>query len=311
VIGRQDRMNAPSLVVMAAGMGSRYGGLKQIDPIGPSGETLLEYSVYDARRAGFGKVVFVIRKDIEEAFRSAVGKRFEKHLAVAYAFQALEDLPSGFAVPEGRTKPWGTSQAVLSAREAVREPFAVINADDFYGAASFRAIADHLRVAEEHHPAEGAMVGYILRNTLSDYGPVARGVCREDAEGCLVEVVERTKVARDGTEARGLDDNGVWQPISGDAVTSMNLWGFTPAIFPLFQEEFVRFLRESGGDLKAEFYIPTPVQRLIAAKRLRIRILRSGAPWFGITYRDDKPRVVESIRRLVAEGEYPPRLWPE
>lgn len=303
-------MNAPSLVVMAAGMGSRYGGLKQIDPIGPSGETLLEYSVFDALRAGFGKVVFVIRRDIEEAFRSAVGRRFEQRVAVAYAFQAMEDLPAGFSVPAGRTKPWGTSQAVISARDAVREPFAVINADDFYGATSFRAMADALRAATDRQPAEGAMVGYILRNTLSDHGPVARGVCREDAEGCLQEVVERTKIEREGTEARYLDERGVWQPISGDAVTSMNLWGFTPAIFPLFQEEFVRFLREHSGDLKAEFYIPTPVQRLIAAKRLRVRILRSGAPWFGITYRDDKPRVIESVRRLVAEGEYPSRLWP-
>ncbi|MFZ4695356.1 MAG: nucleotidyltransferase family protein [Verrucomicrobiia bacterium] len=304
-------MSTPTLVVMAAGMGSRYGGLKQIDPIGPNGEAILEYSVFDALRAGFGKVVFIIRKDIEEAFRASVGGRFEKQVAVEYAFQALDRLPSGFTVPDGRTKPWGTAHAVMSAAGIAREPFAVINADDFYGAASFAAMAGHLRGVRESGVAEGAMVGYILRNTLSDHGPVARGICREDAEGCLVDVVERTKIEREGAEARFLDEKGAWQPIPGDAATSMNLWGFTPAIFPLLDEEFARFLRESGGDPKAEFYIPTPVQRLIAAKRLRVRILRSGAPWFGITYRDDKPRVVESIRRLVEQGAYPARLWPE
>ena len=296
---------------MAAGMGSRYGGLKQIDPIGPNGEAILEYSVFDALRAGFGKVVFIIRKDIEEAFRASLGGRFEKLVAVEYAFQALDRLPSGFTVPDGRTKPWGTAHAVMSAAGIAREPFAVINADDFYGAASFAAMAGHLRGVRESGAAEGAMVGYILRNTLSDHGPVARGICREDAEGCLVDVVERTKIEREGAEARFLDEKGAWQPIPGDAATSMNLWGFTPAIFPLLEEEFARFLGESGGDPKAEFYIPTPVQRLIAAKRLRVRVLRSGAPWFGITYRDDKPRVVESIRRLVEQGAYPARLWPE
>jgi UTP-glucose-1-phosphate uridylyltransferase len=304
-------MSTPTLVVMAAGMGSRYGGLKQIDPIGPNGEAILEYSVFDALRAGFGKVVFIIRKDIEEAFRASVGRRFEKRVAVEYAFQALDRLPSGFTVPAGRTKPWGTAHAVMSAAGIAREPFAVINADDFYGAASFAAMAGHLRGVRESGVAEGAMVGYILRNTLSDHGPVARGICREDAEGCLVDVVERTKIEREGVEARFLDEKGAWQPIPGDAATSMNLWGFTPAIFPLLEEEFARFLRESGGDPKAEFYIPTPVQCLIAAKRLRVRVLRSGAPWFGITYRDDKPRVVESIRRLVEQGAYPARLWPE
>lgn len=304
-------MTSPSLVVMAAGMGSRYGGLKQIDPIGPGGEAILEYSVFDALRAGFGKVVFIIRKDIEEAFRSSIGARFEKQVAVEYAFQALDRLPAGFPVPAGRTKPWGTAHAVMSAAGIAREPFAVINADDFYGAASFAAMAGHLRGAREGGLAEGAMVGYILRNTLSDHGSVARGICREDAAGCLVDIVERTKIERDGAQARFLGEKGGWQPISGDAVTSMNLWGFTPAIFPLLEEEFARFLRESGGDPKAEFYIPTPVQRLIAVKRLRVRILRSGAPWFGITYRDDKPRVVESLRRLVDQGVYPARLWPE
>ena len=304
-------MSTPTLVVMAAGMGSRYGGLKQIDPIGPNGEAILEYSVFDALRAGFGKVVFIIRKDIEEAFRASLGGRFEKLVAVEYAFQALDRLPSGFTVPDGRTKPWGTAHAVMSAAGIAREPFAVINADDFYGAASFAAMAGHLRGVRESGAAEGAMVGYILRNTLSDHGPVARGICREDAEGCLVDVVERTKIEREGAEARFLDEKGAWQPIPGDAATSMNLWGFTPAIFPLLEEEFARFLGESGGDPKAEFYIPTPVQRLIAAKRLRVRVLRSGAPWFGITYRDDKPRVVESIRRLVEQGAYPARLWPE
>jgi UTP-glucose-1-phosphate uridylyltransferase len=302
-------MKTPTLVVMAAGMGSRYGGLKQIDPIGPGGETILEYSVYDALRAGFGKVVFVIRRDIEEAFRTAVGARFEKRVAVEYAFQALEDLPKGFSVPPGRTKPWGTSHAVMSAAKVVREPFAVINADDFYGAAAFGAIAGYLRSAGEQGTAEGAMVGYVLRNTLSDHGPVARGVCREDADGCLVDVVERTKIERDGAGARFVDEKGGWQSIPGDSVTSMNFWGFTPAIFGLFESEFVRFLRESGNDPKAEFYIPTPVQRLIVAQRLRVRILRCDAPWFGITYRDDKPRVVESIGRLVAQGAYPARLW--
>ncbi|MCC7518931.1 MAG: nucleotidyltransferase [Verrucomicrobiae bacterium] len=300
----------PALVVMAAGMGSRYGGLKQIDPVGPGGETILEYSVFDALRAGFGKVVFILRKDIEEAFRAAVGRRFEKRIAVEYAFQSLDDLPKGFATPAGRSKPWGTSQAVLSVRGKVREPFAVINADDFYGAASFKTLAKDLETAREGRLAEGAMVGYVLRNTLSDHGPVARGVCREDAEGCLLDVTERTKIERAGNDARFVDDQGEWHALSGDSVVSMNFWGFTSAIFPLFEEEFVHFLRKNADDPKAEFYIPTPVQRLIATQRLRVRVLRSGAPWFGITYREDKPRVVESIRRLVEDGEYPPRLGP-
>ena len=299
-------MQAPTLLVMAAGMGSRYGGLKQIDPVGPSGETIIDYSIYDALRAGFGKLVFVIRKDIEKAFKDTVGARFEKRMPVEYVFQELENLPPGFTVPEGRTKPWGTTQAVLMAADVIHEPFAVINADDFYGAESYRVLSQHLQSGSP----DSAMVGFILRNTLSDFGSVARGVCRVDRDDYLQTVEELTSIEPDGEHARNTDPSGKVTELTGDEAVSMNMWGFTPQIFDQLRGLFHRFLERSGKELKAESYIPTAVNELVAAGQARVKVLRSSDSWFGVTYREDRPRVVESIGRLITAGRYPAQLWP-
>jgi UTP-glucose-1-phosphate uridylyltransferase len=298
-------MTQPALVVLAAGMGSRYGGLKQIDPVGPSGETIMDYSIYDALRAGFGKLVFIIRKDIEAPFREIVGSRFEKRIPVEYAFQELTDLPAGFTLPEGRTKPWGTTQAILAATNIVKEPFAVINADDFYGAESYRVLAEQLRAGGSDY----AMVGFILRNTLSDFGGVARGICRADESGYLQQVVEHTDIRRDGNKAVNTDASGNITLLTGDELVSMNFWGFTPAIFTQLQQRFVDFLEKNGAEMKAECYLPNAVNELVLAGKARVRVLRSRDPWFGVTFREDRPAVVDSIARLVAEGKYPSSLW--
>ncbi len=300
-----EKMEAPTLLVMAAGMGSRYGGLKQIDPVGPAGETIIDYSIYDALRAGFGKLVFVIRGDIEQAFKETVGARFEKRAPVEYVFQELDKLPAGFSVPEGRTKPWGTTQAVLMAADVVREPFAVINADDFYGAESYRVLAEQLKSGSPDY----AMVGFILRNTLSDFGSVARGVCRVDAGGYLATVEELTSIERDGDHAKNTDAMGKVTELSGDEAVSMNMWGFTPKIFGQLREVFQRFLERSGKELKSESYIPSAVNELMAAGQARVKVLRSSDSWFGVTYREDRPRVVESIGKLIESGKYPRALW--
>ena len=293
------------MLILAAGMGSRYGGLKQIDPVGPSGETIMDYSVYDALRAGFGKLVFVIRRDIEAAFREAIGARFERRLPVEYVFQELDWLPAGFTVPAGRTKPWGTGQAILAAESVIQEPFAAINADDFYGANSFRVLADHLRSGSADH----AMVGFVLRNTLSDHGSVARGVCGVDTDGYLQSVTELTKLERDGRGARYTDSTGVIQRLSGDEPVSMNFWGFTTALFPALRALFIEFLQQHGQEEKSEFYIPVAVNTLVASGQARCRVLSTPDSWFGVTYREDRPRVIESVRALVSRGDYPERLW--
>lgn len=290
---------------MAAGMGSRYGGLKQIDPVGPAGETIIDYSIYDALRAGFGKLVFVIRKDIEQAFKETVGARFEKHAPVEYVFQELDKLPAGFTVPEGRTKPWGTTQAVLMAADVIHEPFAVINADDFYGAESYRVLAEHLQSGSPDY----AMVGFVLRNTLSDFGSVARGVCRVNAENYLERIEELTNIERDGEHAKNTDAAGHVTKLTGDEPVSMNFWGFTPEIFPQLREVFDGFLKRSGKELKTESYVPAAVGELITAGKARVKVLRSGDPWFGVTYREDRPRVVDSISKLVDADKYPAALW--
>ncbi len=296
----------PTLLVMAAGMGSRYGGLKQIDPVGPNGETIIDYSIYDAMRAGFGKLVFVIRKDIELPFRETVGARFERRIPVEYVFQELDKIPAPFSVPEGRTKPWGTTQAVLAAADVINEPFAVINADDFYGAESFRVLAEHLQSGSKDY----AMVGFILRNTLSDFGSVARGVCRVNAEGFLEGLEELTNIERDGSAAKNTAPDGTVRRLSGDEPVSMNYWGFTSRIFAQLRGLFLQFLDRNATDLKAECYVPMAVNELIAKGEARVKVLRSRDPWFGVTYREDRPRVMESIRRLVDEGTYPGALWP-
>jgi UTP-glucose-1-phosphate uridylyltransferase len=293
-------MTKPTLVLLAAGMGSRYGGLKQVDPVGPSGETLLDYSIFDALRAGFGKVVFIIRHDIEAQFREVVGKRFEGRVPVDYAFQELNDLPAGFKVPEGRTKPWGTTHAILAAENVVREPFAVLNADDFYGRESFATLATHLTSGSK----DLAMVGFRLKNTLSEHGTVARGVCGVGADGYLTSVEEFTKIEKTSTGAREGD-----RTFTGEELVSMNFWGFQPGIFPDLRQCFTAFLQKAGNELKSECYIPATVNDLMVAGKARVKMLSSSSPWFGVTYKEDKPRVVESIAKLVANGDYPAKLW--
>jgi NDP-sugar pyrophosphorylase family protein len=297
---------APTLLVLAAGMGSRYGGLKQIDPVGPAGETIIDYSIFDALRAGFGKVVFVIRKDIEEAFRETVGSRFEKRVAVDYAFQSLEDIPPRFTVPAGRTKPWGTTHAILAGAGAVHEPFAAINADDFYGAESFRVIAGHLTSGSPEY----AMIGFILRNTLSEFGTVARGVCELADGDYLKSIVEYLAIARDGDSVKNTDATGQVTHLTGNEPVSLNFWGFTPRVFDQLRESFETFLEQNGSDPKRECLIPTTMNDLVAAGRARVKVLPAEGSWFGVTYREDRPRVIESIRGLIAAGQYPEKLWP-
>ena len=297
----------PTLLVLAAGMGSRYGGLKQIDPVGPNGEIILDYSIFDAVRAGFGKVVFVIRHDIEKEFRSLVSSRWEKKLPVEYAFQQLDDLPAPFTVPEGRVKPWGTGHAILSAADMIREPFAAINADDFYGKSAYALLAKAMTGNTD--PNGHFMVGYPLKKTLSDFGTVARGICRTE-NGILQEVVERTKIASLGG-GRARNDEGDGHPIdfTGDEIASMNFWGFMPSLFDELRTRFVSFLRQHGTELKSEFFIPFVVEELIAEKKASVRVLESRDAWFGVTYREDKPAVQANIRKLIEEGVYPDRIF--
>jgi UTP-glucose-1-phosphate uridylyltransferase len=286
-------------------MGSRYGGLKQIDPVGPTGETIIDYSIYDALRAGFGKLVFVIRKDLEAQFKEIVGARFEKRVPVEYVFQELDKLPAGFAVPPGRTKPWGTTQAILMAEDVIQEPFAAINADDFYGADSFKVLADQLQSGSPDY----SMVGFVLRNTLSEFGSVARGVCEVDAANHLKSIIELTKIEKDGPGAKSIAADGTVSKLTGEEPVSMNMWGFTPAIFPHLRREFTEFLKLQGKAEKSECYIPMTVGDLIRNGQARCRVLRSSASWFGVTYREDRPRVVEDIRKLIKQGLYPEKLW--
>jgi hypothetical protein len=295
----------PTLLVLAAGMGSRYGGLKQLDPVGPGGETLLDYSVHDALRAGFGRVVFLIRRDIEEEFRAKVGARYAGKIAVDYAFQQIDELPGGFTPPAGRTKPWGTSHAIWCARGVIETPFAAINADDFYGADSFRQIGQFLSSADTSaQPATFAMAGYRLDKTLSEHGTVARGICDVGPEGLLRCVDELTDIARDtGGEIRSGD-----RVLAAHSPVSMNFWGFTPAIFSLLEKEIGNFLRANVASEKAECYIPTSVAALVASGEATVRVLPTDALWFGVTYREDRPRVVESLQALVAAGVYPEKL---
>ncbi len=303
----------PALVVLAAGMGSRYGGLKQIDSVGPSGETLLDYSIFDAVRGGFAKVVFVIREDIEAAFIDSVGANYEgrDELTVRYAFQELDDVPEGLGVPAGREKPWGTGHATLAARDQIDEPFAVINADDFYGARAFELLGAHLiEVAGAGDAAAGdySMVGFVLRDTLSDHGPVVRGVC-EQRDGYLWHIDELRNITRHGDGAVYPGDGGEDRHLTGDETVSMNFWGFTPAIFAHLESGLSGFLVENLDDPGSEFLLPDLVDNLISTGAARVRILPDGGPWFGVTYREDSKGVSRSIRSLIDAGDYPERLW--
>lgn len=308
-------MSKPTLLVLAAGMASRYGSLKQMEGIGPNNEAIIDYSIYDAIRAGFGKVVFVIRHSFEADFREVfTPARFGNRIEVDFVFQELDKLPEGYSVPEGRIKPWGTNHAVMMAAETINEPFAVINADDFYGADGYRAMADYLRSVEGKSNSY-CMVAYELKNTLSDFGTVSRGVCTVDADDNLVSVVERTAIERteggvvyrDAEGAHGLDEN---------VLVSMNLFGFTPDYFDYSGEEFCRFLDDNertNGDakLKSEFYMPSMVNKLINEGKVQMKVLKSSASWFGVTYKEDKPAVVAKLNQLIADGAYPVNLWGE
>jgi UTP-glucose-1-phosphate uridylyltransferase len=298
-------MTKPTLLVLAAGMGSRYGGLKQIDPVGPAGETIIDYSIYDAMRAGFGRLVFVIRHDIEQQFREVVGSRFEQRITVDYVFQELDKLPAGHSLPAGRTKPWGTTHAILMAEHTVKESFAAINADDFYGRHAYSVMTQHLTSGTPDY----AMVGFTLKNTLSDHGSVARGVSRTNADQYLTSIVEMLKIEREGTGAKNTEADGKITELTGDEAVSMNFWGFTPALFPQLKAEFEKFLNKSGGELKSECYIPSTVGDLVTSGQAKVKVLRSPDSWFGVTYREDRPIVVESIRQLIAKGDYPEKLW--
>ena len=302
----------PTLVVLAAGMGSRYGGLKQVDPVGPSGEAILDYSVFDAHRAGFGKVVFIIRKDIEQVFREQVGSKYEGLLPVEYAFQDITDLPAPYTVPAGRSKPWGTAHAIRAARHVVHEPFAAINADDFYGRDAFAKLAAFLTA--EHAGADKlpfAMVGYKLSLTLSDNGSVARGICSLDDSGRLTKVVEHTKLVKAPNGAHDEDPGAELKDFTGDERVSMNLWGFTPALFDALEERFPAWLAANATREKSEWYIPFVVDEMIHEGKATVDVLPTDSCWFGVTYREDKPFVTGEIRKLVDAGEYPVALFPK
>ncbi len=299
-------MPETALVVMAAGIGSRYGGLKQVDPIGPSGEKIIDYSVYDAGRAGFGQVVFVIRREMEQDFRKQIGRRVEQQIDTRYVYQELESLPEGFVVPEGRVKPWGTAHAVAACRDVVRSPFAVINADDFYGPCAFQVLCNFLRQPQKDPGAsEYCLVGYLLGNTLSEYGHVSRGVCEVAPDGTLRHIHERVKIQRFGDAIRYTEDDGTWVDLPADSVVSMNMWGFTPSLFEALEAGFVKFLEERGSDPKAEYFLPEQVGRMVDAGQARVKVLRTEERWFGITYKQDKPFVEQAVRDLVDKGVYP------
>jgi len=297
-----------TLVVLAAGIGSRYGGLKQMDPIGPSGEFIIDYSVYDAIRAGFNRVVFIIRHDIEAAFKSTIGGRVAGHIEVGYTFQELGDLPDGIAPPAGRTKPWGTVQAVLTCANAVAGPFAVINADDFYGRESYAVLSRFLDTVTPEAD-EYAMVGFKLNNTLSEHGSVTRGICKSRSDGRLEGLVEASGITCEGDRIFFADAGGKRNDLSGDQLVSMNFWGFTPSVFGPFAEEFREFLQARAQELKSELVIPTAVGSLVAKGKGSVRVLSTSSKWFGITYPQDKDGVIAGIRALIGQGEYPDNLW--
>ncbi len=306
-------MQKPVLVVMAAGMGSRYGGLKQLDPVGNHGQLIIDYSIYDAHQAGFDTVVFVIKPEIEEAFREGVGNRLEKVMDVKYVYQLKEDLPEGYHCPEDRVKPWGTAQATLAVRNVVHGPFAVINADDYYGPNGFKAIYQYLTENPDgENRYEYAMVGYLLKNTVTENGHVARGVCEETADQFLTSVVEHTKIIKGETCPQYTEDDGAtWHDLDENTVVSMNLWGFQRSYLDEAMARFPAFLDKALAEnpTKAEFYLPTVVSQLLEEKKARVKVLRSHDHWYGVTYKEDKPTVVEAIARMTAEGLYPDCLW--
>jgi NDP-sugar pyrophosphorylase family protein len=306
----------PALIIMAGGIGSRYGGLKQVDPLGPNGEIIIDYSIYDALRAGFGKIIFLIRKEIEEIFHEKIGRSVDQRVETEYVLQDLHNLPAGFSVPEGRVKPWGTGHAVLCCKDAVDRPFAVINSDDFYGPGAFQVLADYLRKACDpggapvSGPYDYSMVGYVLRNALSEHGSVARGVCSINPDGTLASVHERTRIQKFGDTVKYSENGTDWVEIPADSIVSMNTWGFTPSIFAELEARFPVFLERSAANLvKAEFFLPDVVNELLIERRAKVKVLPTDEKWFGVTYPQDRPIVQQMIQERIAQGIYPERLW--
>lgn len=299
-------MTKPSLLVLAAGLGSRYGGFKQIDPIGPAGEIIIDYSVYDALRAGFGKIVILTQRELEEPIRKHFAQTLGDGLDLAFAFQELNDLPDGFQLPAGRQKPWGTAHAIWAARDHLDHPFGVINADDFYGSQSYCVLHDFLKYRAS---ADYCMVGFELARTLSDHGTVSRGICSEDTEGYLADVIENTKIEPDKIHgARTLGDDGQWHPLAPDSIASMNLWGLDPTIMAHLEAQFREFLTAQHENLKSEFFIPSTIDRLIKEGTAHCKVLKSPEQWFGMTYKEDRIIAVEAVRKLIQAGIYPDTL---
>ncbi|MCQ2242839.1 MAG: nucleotidyltransferase [Bacteroidaceae bacterium] len=301
----------PTLVLLAAGMGSRYGGLKQLDTLGPNGETIMDYSIYDAIQAGFGKIVWIIRKDFEEDFRKQVLSKYEGKIPCELCFQGIDCLPEGFSVPKGRVKPWGTNHAVLMAKDVVKEPFCVINCDDFYNRDCFMVIGKFLSELEEGAKNKYAMVGFRVGNTLSENGTVSRGICSTDESGNLTTVVERTKIERRDGKVQYIDDNDEWTSVEDNTPVSMNVWGFTPDYFEYSEEYFKEFLSDPKNmeNIKSEFFIPLMVNKLINEGTATVKVLDTTSKWFGVTYTEDRPGTVERIQNLVNEGVYPSPLY--
>ncbi|PIF05245.1 MAG: nucleotidyltransferase [Draconibacterium sp.] len=299
-------MKKPTLLILAAGMGSRFGGLKQIEPFGPNGEAIIDYSIYDAIRAGFGKIVFIIRKSFADDFKEKFDEKLKGKIEVDYVFQELDMLPNGYTVPEGREKPWGTAHAILVARDAINEPFCALNADDFYGFEAYKAMVDFLTSSASD--TEYAMVGYRLSKTLSDYGSVSRGICDVDEKNHLKKIVETLKIVKRGKEVISIENDGE-KRLTGLESTSMNNWGFKPSIFELLEKEFKTFLDSKGSELKSEIYIPSVVGEFVDKNVATVKVLETNSPWFGVTYKDDKPFVIKKLNTLIAKGEYPANLW--
>jgi len=299
----------PTLLILAAGMGSRYGGLKQVDPVGPNGEAIIEYSIYDAIRAGFGKVVFVIRESFADAFKESFSKKLEGKIEIEYVFQELDNIPHGIEISDERQKPWGTGHAVLVAKDVIDEPFVVINADDYYGPSSYKLTADFLNSSSEPAIPEYCMVGYELKSTLSENGYVSRGVCESDENDYLNTVVERTSIEKINGEIISKLADDKFLTLSGDEIVSMNFWGFQPSYFRFLEKHFTEFIKLNADNPTAEFYIPTVVNDLINHEQAKLKVLKSKDLWFGVTYKEDKELAVHNISRLIREGVYPEKLW--
>uniref|UniRef100_UPI0032163CC3 nucleotidyltransferase family protein n=1 Tax=uncultured Draconibacterium sp. TaxID=1573823 RepID=UPI0032163CC3 len=297
----------PTLLILAAGMGSRFGGLKQVEPVGPNGEAIIDYTIYDAIRAGFGKVVFIIRESFADEFKEKFDAKLKGKIEVDYVYQELDILPEGFTLPEGREKPWGTAHAILVAKDAIKEPFCALNADDFYGKDAYDVMAGFLTSSKDE--SEYSMVGYQLKNTLSDFGSVSRGICTVDENQNLEKIVETVKIFKKGDAAVSVEEDGSETPMTGHESASMNMWGFKPSLFNSIESKFIDFLKTEIDKPKSEMYIPSVVFEMIQEKEAYVKVLEADSPWFGVTYKEDTPIVIEKVKKLIEQGVYPENLW--